>query len=394
MAQRPQTQADDYTRYELQAPGSHAFRIIYDVSATTPGAVNYFNSIRAGAEEIVHGVYDRMTGGALKWEVVDGAKARREGHPTASLEGRYIKVVLARPVAASGGEARVRIDKTYMDSASYIMRGDTIIFTRSLGIKRNAVVLPAGYELVGVNFPSQVFLEADGRVRVSFMNAGSAAVPYTVRGVKRARPLRASPEAALPRMPASGAPAAIPSMSERAFQDREIVYFLNSPESHSFRLYHDYTESRPGIDRYINVVRAGSTVSNPSATLLDTGAALKTETLRGAAIQQRGLDIGQEVRPETEVVLITFDAVKPGQSARLRIEETYTDPARYALVGEELVWDRTFGRPYNAVVLPAGWSLSHSTIPATVSLMDGRVRLDYANDRPDEIRVYIKAQRR
>jgi len=27
---------------------------------------------------------------------------------------------------------------------------------------------------------------------------------------------------------------------------RDIVYFLKEPESHAFRLYYDYTESRPG----------------------------------------------------------------------------------------------------------------------------------------------------
>ena len=46
-------------------------------------------------------------------------------------------------------------------------------------------------------------------------------------------------------------------VSERAFQDREIVYFLKSPETHAFSLYHDYTETREGTDRYVNVVRAG-----------------------------------------------------------------------------------------------------------------------------------------
>src|SRR5688572_20187193 len=183
LQQRPQTQADDYTRYELLAPGSQSFRIFYDVTATTPGATHYFNAIRAGAEEIVHGAYDRMTGASLQWEVVDGARARTSGHPTASPQGHFIMVKLARPVP-EGGETRVRIDKTYKDSASYLVRGDTITFTRSLGIKRNSVVLPSGYELIGVNYPSQVATEADGRIRVSFMNVGPAEVPYVVRGRK------------------------------------------------------------------------------------------------------------------------------------------------------------------------------------------------------------------
>ena len=64
-------------------------------------------------------------------------------------------------------------------------------------------------------------------------------------------------------------------VSERAFQDREIVYFLKQPETHAFSLYHDYTETREGVDKYVNVVRAGSTVSEPSAKMLDTGEVLE-----------------------------------------------------------------------------------------------------------------------
>ena len=82
-------------------------------------------------------------------------------------------------------------------------------------------------------------------------------------------------------------------VSERAFQDREIVYFLKEPTTHSFSLYHDYTESREGTDKYLNVVRAGSTVSDPSARNLDTGEALKVETLKGDAITKAGIDIGE-----------------------------------------------------------------------------------------------------
>jgi len=75
--------------------------------------------------------------------------------------------------------------------------------------------------------------------------------------------------------------------------------------------------------------------------------------------------------------------------------ETYTDTARYKRVGDELVWDRGFGRPANAVVLPPGWTLTNSSIPATVSTMaDGRVRLDFINPRPDDIQVLITARRR
>ena len=173
------------------------------------------------------------------------------------------------------------------------------------------------------------------------------------------------------------------------------MYFLRQPETHAFDLYHDYTETREGVDKYLNVVRAGSTVSNPSAVILDTGERLPTETLKGDAITQAGLDIGEAVRPEMEVVVIRFPAVRKGQSVRLRISETYTDSVRYRVEGDELIWDRGFGRPQNAVVLPADWYLTHSAVPATVSLTrDGRLRLDFVNPRLDEIQVLIVARRR
>jgi len=75
-------------------------------------------------------------------------------------------------------------------------------------------------------------------------------------------------------------------LNERARQDREIVYFLQQPETHAFDLYHDYTESRPGVDNYLNVVRGGSKASNPSALILDTGEKLKVETLAGSKITE------------------------------------------------------------------------------------------------------------
>ncbi len=184
-------------------------------------------------------------------------------------------------------------------------------------------------------------------------------------------------------------------VSERARQDREIVYFLQQPETHAFDLYHDYTESRPGVDNYLNVVRGGSAVSNPSAIILDTGEKLTVETLRGVKITEAKIDIGEPVTPESEVVVIRYPAVKQGQSVRLRISETYADPGRYGLNGDELVWDRAFGRPANAMVLPQGWYLTNCSIPATVSTQpDGRVRLDFINPRNDNVEVLVTAKRR
>lgn len=100
-------------------------------------------------------------------------------------------------------------------------------------------------------------------------------------------------------------------LSERAHQDREIVYFLQQPETHAFDLYHDYTESRAGVDKYVNVVRGGSRASNPSALILDTGERLPVETLVGERITAAGIDIGEPVTPASEAVVIGFPRCRP-----------------------------------------------------------------------------------
>jgi len=379
--QSPQTESDAYTRYELLAPGSAKFRIVYEVTATTPGATYYFNPIRKGSVASNESVFDRATGKPLRFDVVGAAVAQAGGVRNRDTSQTYIRVKLARPVPADGGEARVLIDKTYEDTTSYFMHGDTLVFTRPLGIKRNAIVLPAGYEIISSNFPSQVLQEADGRIGISFWNASPAEAPVTLRArpSKRLGPAMSS---------------VAKRLDERAHQNREIVYFLQQPETHAFDLYHDYTESRAGTSTYINEVRGGSTVSKPSARNLDTGEELKWEILKGDAITRANLNVAN-VTPQSEIVVFRFAPVRRGESIRIRMFETYTDTTRYKLNGDELVWDRSFGRPANAVVLPAGWVLTNSAIPATVSTMaDGRVRLDFINPRPDEIATLITARRR
>lgn len=374
-------EADGYTRYELLAPGSHKFRIVYEITAITPGATAYYNPIRKGSIATDEHVTDRATGKSLEFGVVDATTAKTGG-VRGDADQDYIRVKLGRPVPGDGGEGRVLIDKTYEDAKSYYSEGDTIVFDRSLGVKRNSVVLPKGYELVSVNTPVQVLQEADGRIKLAFWNDSAAPAPLVVK----ARPAPGF---------GSNAPSSMAKqLDERAHQNREIVYYLNPPETHSFSLTHDYTESRPGSSTYVNVVRAGSTVSNPSARNLDTGAVLPVEWIKGDAVRKAEPDM-KDIGPDTVAVLFRYPPVKAGESVRLRIAETYTDPERYVVSGDELVWHRSFGRPANAVVLPAGWILTNSSVPATVSRTDdNRVRLDFINPRTDEIDTIITARRR
>jgi hypothetical protein len=224
---------------------------------------------------------------------------------------------------------------------------------------------------------------------------GVASQPQTATASSPApTPASPPPPAVLPPPRPLGERAA-ERLVERAHQDREIVYSLRQPETHAFDLYHDYTESRAGTDRYLNVVRKGSRATEPSARNLDTGEPLAVETLRGEAITRAHLEVDEEVGADTEVVIARFPAVRAGESLRLRIAETYTDAASYGTRGDDLVFDRGFGRPRNSVVLPAGWYLTASSIPATVAeTPDGRIRLDFVNPRPDEIAVLLEAKRR
>jgi hypothetical protein len=364
--------ADGYARHELLDPASSSVRVTLDVSATTAGAKEFITPIPAGSTAREVSAVDLMTGLALKAEVAKGA----------------ISVQLARAVP-KGGETRLRIVATYTDAKSYRSDGSRITFEWPMAITRNAIVLPDRYEVGSSNHPAQVIEEADGRVRLSFWNTSPSAAPLRIEARKRAVPPvtatgapLSSPAVMSPGTDATAARNALANLrvSERAIQDREIVYFLKQPETHSFALYHDYTETRPGTATYRNVVRGGSTVSEPSAVLLDTG-----ETLRVENVKEAG----------AEVVVIHFPAVQEGRSVRLRITETYTDPGRYGLVNGQLVWNRNFGRPQNDVVLPEGWYLTDSAIPGVITTEpDGRTRIAFINPRPDSIDVVLKARRR
>jgi len=174
-------EADEYTLYELLDPDSSQFHILFEVTAITPGATAYFNPIRKGSTASGESVRDRATSQPLPFEVVSGEEARKSGLPEADLTMNYIRIHLPRPVPPEGG-VRLLIEKTYKDAKSYAREGpDRIVFSRTLGIRRNSIVLPAGYELIACNYPSQIVTGADGRLKVSFMHPGPEAVPLVLK---------------------------------------------------------------------------------------------------------------------------------------------------------------------------------------------------------------------
>lgn len=181
----------------------------------------------------------------------------------------------------------------------------------------------------------------------------------------------------------------------RAEQDREISYWLLEPSTHRFFISHDLTVTRVGQKYVHSFVRKGSVVS-PDAKIfdLDTGKQLKTYSVSGKDVNDLGY-YPEKVNPDS--VAVQGDLEHPigeGQSTRVRVQETYTDPVGYAVKDGELVWTRTLGRPLNYVTLPPGWMLTSVNTPTVISLdEEDRVKLRFTNIRNDELAIVIKAKK-
>ncbi len=190
-------------------------------------------------------------------------------------------------------------------------------------------------------------------------------------------------------------PMILSAQFHRAEQDRVIHYWLLEPDSHQFRISHDFTESRPGQKYVHSFVRAGSVVSKSIVIDLNTGKELKTYNVTGKSVNALGY-YKTPTDPESVVVQGDLDhALAEGESVRVRVIETYTDPVGYRMQGNELVWDRTLGRPFDDVTLPAGWMLTSVSVPAIVSLdAEGRVICRFTNPRNDDIHAVVKARKR
>jgi hypothetical protein len=191
----------------------------------------------------------------------------------------------------------------------------------------------------------------------------------------------------------------------RADGDREIRYWLLDPSTHQFRISHDFTVDRVGQASVHSFVRKGSEVAPDSKiTLLDTGEALHTHIVSGKDVNALGYYREQY---DADTIVVQGDlphALEKGQTARVRVEETYTDPVGYTMANskdgdaknsKELVWTRTLGRPVNFVTLPEGWMLASVNTPATITLdAQERVTLRFTNTHPGDLAVTIRARHR
>lgn len=177
----PLLASDEFTLYDLLTPESHQFAISYDVTQDREGAEFFLNPIRPGSVATKERVIERSTGKELKFEPVTGKAAKAAGLVSAQTpdSAEFIKVRLPGPVP-KGGETRIRIFKTYTDAASYYLKDGQLVFERPLGIKRNVVVLPKGWEVVESASPAMVSTDADGRLRLSFLNDRDDQLPVRI----------------------------------------------------------------------------------------------------------------------------------------------------------------------------------------------------------------------
>jgi len=138
-------------------------------------------------------------------------------------------------------------------------------------------------------------------------------------------------------------------------QDPRIVYSCTARRPHAFSPYHPIyiTRSRVGRGKYFNSNGRAQRqqLSEPSASILDTRQSWSKINDRSGLAAAK-VSVGEPQTLRRQVVLSPSLTCILEQSVRLRISETYTAPAQLIAWRAILVFDRSLGRPRNAVVLP------------------------------------------
>jgi hypothetical protein len=349
---------DDYTEYHLLEPASHQFAIVYFLNQRREGMAYVLNQTRSGSEGSDIAVSDPRTGLPLKFDYKTGKELAAEGVPgNLSENEHYIRAFLPRPVPR-GGEGRVRIEKTYTDEKSYFSSADTLTFARSLGIGRNAIVLPKGYGLVSSNVAADITTTADGRTMLSFENINGYASDVNVRFAPRA-----------------GVRAAAGASSGAASSDKAL-YEIGEDGIVKYRHERVYPVNGNGLVE----LPSSQDVTAIEATDMDTGEPLgivpSTQRTRAASARVRTTD--GEPRPRT---------------AQIRVMGTLRERADIRSAG--LAWSRTISEVRATIVLPKGFETQQVNVPATAgTLPDGRMYLNVVNNRAGSVlRVELRAIR-
>jgi hypothetical protein len=339
---------DAYTEYSLLEPGSEQFRIRYLPEQPRAGSTELVNATRGGSEGSDIQVYDPRTGKPLEFTY------QQQG---ADPENHAIRVTLAAPVP-EGGIGRVLIYKTYKDARTYMMRGDDIVWVRSLAGYRLGVILPKGYAFASSNVAAQLTTLPDGRLKLAFANPSGQSNPVTIHARKTTAVFAPVP------------------YEDMFFDDVKTLYTLGDPDTHTMQVEQTYSDYRKGPRARLDSLHYLA-LQNLKVTDLDTAKVL--EATRQGSNSSVPLDVP-----------ITDDK----QSAHLKITGTLKDEAYRAGKGD-LIFDRVLHGLRNTVVLPAGWEVSAVSQSATIGLNQGRAFVALINlNSENQYRVIIHARLR
>jgi hypothetical protein len=359
---------DDYTEYHLLAPDTNQFHIVYYLNQRQAGLTYVLNQTRSGSAGSGISVTEPRTGLPLKHDYMTGKELADAGvRGRLNPDEHYIRAHLARPVP-EGGEGRVRIEKVYKDEKSYFAADGTITFARSLGIGRNAIILPAGYKLVSSNVAGVIESLDGGRIRISFENINGYASDVSIRATKSA----------------ATAPMKWEEGTTTAFDSSKTLYQLGADGTlaitHQFVAWTAPERGGQSQLRGPAIIRGDAgPASSSKAVDMDTAKALKVSP-------------GAPRRPPS-VVFAPARGEKIA-SAQIRVSNTFKD-AELTIGSGHLEWHRTLIGPRATIVLPVGYELGHVTVPATMgTLPDGRVYLQVVNNRAGSpLRIAVRGMK-
>ena len=335
---------DAYTEYAILAPGSEQFRIQFIPEETRAGATELVNATRGGSEGSDIEVYDPRTGKPLKFAY--------------QQDGEEHAIHAQLPVAVpAGGVGRVLILKTYKDPRTYMMRGDDIVWVRSLSGYRLGVLLPKGFAFISSNVAAQLTTTSDGRLKLAFANPSGQSNPVTIHARRTT--------ATFPPL----------TYTDMFFDDVKTLYDLDPPESGRIRVEQTYSDYRKG----------------PKATL-DALAYLPLQEVKVI-----DLDTARALTPVKEanatVVKLDVPIADDKQSAHLRLTGTVRD-ASYRIDHGQLVFERIVHGLRNTVLFPEGWELAAMSQSGTIGTYNGRAFASFINlNAENNYKIAIRAVR-
>ena len=234
-----QTETDEYTRYELLAPDTASFKIHYEVTATTAGATFFYNPIRKGSaasDEVRLRRHDRRAAAFRSRQ----RRRRRKDPLMADADASpqtTSRFLLARPSPAGWPGPHHHSSRPIRTRKSYYREGDDHCFQSPPRHQTQQSCSACGLRIRRLQRPVANSHRARRPHRHQLYECKRRrSAPHSSAPNSARRP--ALPPARIrQRKPAVGKRLSrgkrARRLSERAHQDRDIVYFLQQPETHA-----------------------------------------------------------------------------------------------------------------------------------------------------------------